>query len=194
MSKVVERLAFPDWLAEKTVDGYYTPDGVEIASQSTHLLFVYGTLRYGHFRNEVLTREPKNRLVKYGATETDNLGLLYSFKNKFPAAFLLKEDSKHKGSIFGEVWEVTDQTIRELDRLESNRYLFSRVKINVRVAETGGIAVIPNVWVYLGMPNNLHPETGWYSIQPNESAIFGTYRSYLKTIKLESLEGTHVVP
>lgn len=89
----------------------------------THAIFVYGTLKNGHQRNSALrdqrylgtaTTQPNYKMFRYGS---------------FPA---LVEDTPGY-SVLGEIYEVTDSCLVELDEIEGTKYgLFSRRSIELK--------------------------------------------------------------
>lgn len=180
---------FKSWYSDKVMDGYYTPDGIDIARHTHHLVLAYGTLRMGQPRNSILTTSGKNKLVAFGATSNSNLSLMYSFKAGFPAAFLHDEGTPDTGRVFGEVWKVTEAMLRNLDRIESNQHLFRRIQVGIDVATGSGLETIPNVWMYFGVPKYLKNAGNWYNLEESHSSVFGKYYTYLQRIKLKGLKG-----
>jgi gamma-glutamylcyclotransferase (GGCT)/AIG2-like uncharacterized protein YtfP len=81
--------------------------------------FVYGTLKKG-FPNHFLLQQAKATLVAdhvvVSGYRLDNAGA-------FPVA-----RPEAGSSIVGEIYEVSDQCVRELDHLESEGHMYNRVK------------------------------------------------------------------
>lgn len=102
----------------------------------TSLVFCYGTLKRGHANHWLMEG------AKYhGNYFTDKNYSLYV--EGLP--FLVKE--KGGGGCFGELYEVTDEILEKLDRLEGHPTFYKREKITVYDAEVG--APVEGVWVYL---------------------------------------------
>lgn len=183
------------WMQEKVRQGYFTPDSVDIALHTHHIVFVYGTLRLNHIRNDILTMDESNKLLNYGFTDLDNLQMAYSFKSRFPAVFFHEKDSEGNARIFGEIWSVTEETLRYLDRVEGNGVAFKRMPMTIKVFEKDStISTVKHVWMYLGMPGYLQNNNNWYRLKPHQSSMFGPYYTYLNKIELAKSPGTHVVP
>ena len=89
------------------------------------LVFVYGTLKQGHSNHRIMHMddESESALVMRDATIK---GDLYDL-GPFPGAV----ESKNGGKIVGEVWDVSNQTVRHLDRLEGHPDFYKRKKVPV---------------------------------------------------------------
>ena len=98
-------------------------------------LFVYGTLRSGQFRNDVLGN---SKLVGTGITN----GVLYDL-GPFPGAKF-----SGKKSLTGDVYEINQETLSTLDFIESNGYLFERKIVHVLVNNE-----YRECWAYEFLPN-----------------------------------------
>ena len=101
-------------------------------------LFVYGTLKQGHGNHRLLTD------AKFVGTATTSQEFTMYSTGGFPALV-------HSGdtSIFGEVYEVTDEEFSRLDVLEGYPHMYTREQISVNVGEEGDSFVSNNVWVYI---------------------------------------------
>jgi len=87
-----------------------------------HLIFVYGTLRRGSARS-IFIRFPRSEFI----ADAKVSGTLYDL-GTYPGLLLDESDSK----VIGEVYEVDDETLRELDDFEaSSAYLRKQVDIFV---------------------------------------------------------------
>lgn len=89
-------------------------------------IFVYGSLKSGKSKNFYLTRSDSKLL---GATKTaPNYKLVQQWFQNYPSMI---EDEKGV-SIEGELWQVSDETLRDLDDIEGvARGLFKRVPIKL---------------------------------------------------------------
>lgn len=98
----------------------------------THLVFVYGSLKRGYHNHHLLMH---SRFIGTGRTPPrfDLLDL-----GSFPAAIA----GKHQ--MTGEVFEIDNETLKDLDRLEGNGFMYLRKQIPVVVA---GRQIV--VWCYL---------------------------------------------
>lgn len=87
-------------------------------------VFVYGTLKSGHSRSQAL------RSQRYlGTAVTDPLYKMYRYSS-FPAMVNCKEDGM---GIFGEVYEVSDSCLSELDDIEGTKHsLFARGMVSLQ--------------------------------------------------------------
>ncbi len=79
------------------------------------IFFTYGTLKRGHCRNNVLT---KNNAYYLGVAVTEPNYVLLDLGN-FPAAKICDTD---KMSIYGEIWEVDFKIFEILDKIEGTAY------------------------------------------------------------------------
>lgn len=101
---------------------------------SGELVFVYGTLMRGHGNYSYLK---DSRFLGKGAAQ----GLaLYHVTPFFPG--VVKEKSS---TVLGELYEVDNETLKSLDHLESNGYLYQREKFSVLIMEKGYV----DAWVYV---------------------------------------------
>jgi gamma-glutamylcyclotransferase (GGCT)/AIG2-like uncharacterized protein YtfP len=119
-------------------------------------VFVYGTLRAGESRNEILTVEP-NRFAGPASVDGAELFSLGSF----PAMVLGRD-----GSVVGEVYEVDARTLQLLDRIEGVPRLYQRTEVEL----TGG----GRAWAYTmaKRPGNAERIEGgdWVEFQKGERA------------------------
>lgn len=113
-----------------------------------HLVFVYGTLMQGHGNhNWLLLGNPDARFVGRGVAE--NLGL-YNVTQGFPG--VIREQG---ASTKGEVYEVGNATLRRMDNLESEGYMYLREKCVVHM-ENGELV---ESWIYIWNLETPRPET-----------------------------------
>lgn len=95
-----------------------------------HLLFVYGTLKRGFPRDRVLRN---SRYLGIAKTLPD-YGM-YAFRG-YPALvdknLALNSEVKSESYVFGELYEIDDHTISEVDIIESvEANLFKRASVNL---------------------------------------------------------------
>jgi gamma-glutamylcyclotransferase (GGCT)/AIG2-like uncharacterized protein YtfP len=102
-----------------------------------HLIFVYGTLKRGFSRHSVLKDQ---RYIGIGVTT--NQYSMYAYGG-FPA---LVENSNGL-EIYGELYEVDDNCIQDLDKIEGvDKGLFSRNQINLSNVTFVSLPTDLNVW------------------------------------------------
>lgn len=82
-----------------------------------HLVFTYGTLKKGYGNNRLLANEEF-----VGKATTKPLYRLYNL-GAFPG---LIEDEKTGKIIHGELWRISDKTMRRLDLLEGHPNFYRR--------------------------------------------------------------------
>jgi len=114
-------------------------------------VFVYGTLKKG-YRNHPLLHGygERSELLAEDSCE----GVLYNTPYGFPAAV------KGMGVIVGEVYEVTPETLKRLDRLEGHPQMYTRTEVKL---DSGTKAF---VYFWNGDPENYNgvkdkAEPGW---------------------------------
>ena len=121
-----------------------------------HLIFIYGTLRRGS-PGAMSVRFPSARF--FGETEVR--GSLYDL-GPFPGLLL----NESKSSVVGEVYEVDDQTLNDLDEFEaSSNYL--RKQVDVLLGDGKKLC-----WTY-------EPDPAFYS--PTALIISGDWLEYAKS-------------
>ena len=112
-----------------------------------HLVFVYGTLKRGFSRNNALQNqrylgiartEPKYAMYGYG-------GYPALIDNKLAE---LSDIIIQPKSIFGELYEVDDICIRELDEIEgTDAGLFERKEIHLSDVTLSALPTNESVWI-----------------------------------------------
>jgi gamma-glutamylcyclotransferase (GGCT)/AIG2-like uncharacterized protein YtfP len=113
-----------------------------------HLVFVYGSLKQGEQNHAVL------RDVEYrGEARTERQFRLYALP-LFPA---LVRDLEDPQTIIGEVYAVSDMTLRVLDRLEANGRLYRRELIQVDSLERPDERLLAWAYLYLGDLRGANP-------------------------------------
>jgi gamma-glutamylaminecyclotransferase len=84
-------------------------------------LFVYGTLMTGQLRNRYLTEEGAQYLRE--ARTIARYSLFRPLLADYPC---LVEDKRQGVSVEGELWEVLDECLKGLDKVEGVPHLFQR--------------------------------------------------------------------
>ena len=129
-----------------------------------HLVFVYGTLRRGGSRSMSISF-PDSKFV----SDAKVSGSLYDL-GSYPGLVL----NESKSLVIGEVYEVDDETLNELDDFEaSSHYLRKQVEVSLGNATESS-------WVY-------EPNLEFYS--PHRLIESGDWIEYAKT-KTDWLEET----
>lgn len=113
-----------------------------------HLIFVYGTLKRGFSRNSAL------RTCRYlGVGRTLPQYGMYAYGG-FPAlvdkALAEQSSIQATNSIFGELYEVDDLTLVELDKIECvDQNLFQRLDVSLDVVTLMTLPVSRRAWTSL---------------------------------------------
>jgi gamma-glutamylaminecyclotransferase len=93
-----------------------------------HTIFVYGTLKKDDFNHYLLEND---KFLGYGITEKPYLlvcdTLLYLFK---------KSNHEFSNNIKGELYDISDDTLKRLDNLEYHPYFYKRESIFVKNIST----------------------------------------------------------
>ncbi len=98
-------------------------------------IFVYGTLRYGHERHNVLENA---RFVGYGFIKGFKLYDL----GPYPAI------AKENGTVYGEVYEISPETLKTIDWIEGHPTLYKRITVTAYFDESQEHK-LENVYTYL---------------------------------------------
>lgn len=105
-----------------------------------HRVFVYGTLKRGIHNHRLLETSDF-----FGEAYTVDTFRMY--QTGFPVIFM--SDHPDAKSVFGEVYDVDDETLERLDQLESAGYMYDRRQVNV-ICLAGGGVIDGNVNIYIG--------------------------------------------
>jgi gamma-glutamylcyclotransferase (GGCT)/AIG2-like uncharacterized protein YtfP len=108
---------------------------------NSHLVFVYGSLKRGEHNHRIL-RDVEFR----GEARTAREFGLYALP-LFPA---LVRDAEDPQTVVGEVYAVSEVTLRVLDRLEANGRLYQREVIEVECLEPPQLRLQAWTYLYLG--------------------------------------------
>lgn len=108
-------------------------------------LFTYGTLCSGRSNNRLLG---KSKLL--GSAETQEKYLLFD-NGRFPG--MVNKPGTHQ--IEGEVYEISDETLRACDRLEGHPHFYIRKEIKCEVLDGDGPCegiMFLDCWAYFIQP------------------------------------------
>ncbi len=97
-------------------------------------VFVYGSLMRGLHNNRVLHRG----LARFIATDRTRRSFSLYDLGSFPAMV-----TGGKVSVVGEVWEVSSETLADLDRLEGHPAFYTRTKITLASGRRAHAYVMP---------------------------------------------------
>jgi gamma-glutamylaminecyclotransferase len=114
---------------------------VEAMYPSKHMVFVYGSLKRGFGNHRFLEH---STFIGTAVTVQHNF-CMHPLHGSFPAVTIGPDDSY---SITGELYEIDNQTLKQIDMLESNGVLYTRQLVSVY----NGTDVV-EAWIYL-MPDN----------------------------------------
>lgn len=108
-----------------------------------HLVFVYGTLKSGHTRHSALREE---RYI--GIAKTEPKYGMYQYGG-YPAAVDSEAESVSIGrAIYGELYEVSDACMMELDKIEGlSQGLFHRKTMALDTVTLSRLPVAESTWV-----------------------------------------------
>lgn len=108
----------------------------------THV-FVYGTLKHGFGNHRALLRD-----ATFVGKGTTILPFVMRSNGGFPVVLRHRADeSEIAHNISGEIYEVNDRTLAQLDGLEGHPNWYEREEVTVDVADTG---VQQSCWMYIG--------------------------------------------
>lgn len=121
-----------------------------------HLVFVYGSLKTGFHNNPGFLGNPEQAEL-IGAAQTVDSEFIMTNATSFPYVFrwrVLPEDwrdsaTPYTGAVVGEVWDVSSDVLRQLDRLEGHPRHYQRQRVMVQPRDVGAAAPPMEVWMYL---------------------------------------------
>lgn len=124
-----------------------------------HLVFVYGTLK----------GKDNNKYLKAGAFTTGKY-VMFREGHSYPAVVPIEQapdHADHLGHVKGELLEVDDDILAQMDSYEGHPGFFERKEINVRLFDPGSHSVDPEgtlAWMYHG-PKDVHEY--WHPVTPD---------------------------
>lgn len=128
--------------------GAYTDDFPWLQRKEFHYLFTYGTLKQGFRLSNYLKQ---SELMTYGYTQSDNFWMVKTKGTPNFPIILFDSRPQYKARVFGEIYKVSAETIRELDYLESNNISYKRMSLPIRaVINAKGDTEIIRCWMYVG--------------------------------------------
>lgn len=123
----------------------------------THIVFVYGTLKHGLSNSRLLRQAeflgPAVTVKEYMMVDTGG----------FPMCF---PSGSQAHRVVGEVYAVTPDELKSLDRLEGHPVFFCREEIPVDMSDSG---IVQAAWMYFG------PDHDGYKNHPLASRTAGFY-------------------
>lgn len=149
MSDRIQPLA--TFVEGKVEDNYYSQDMPMILAKRRHLLFVYGTLKRGFFRHNLLLQK-KPTFVGDAWTVGNYFNMLYTNTQHPYPVILPTYGTEAKGKIHGEVYLVHPETIVQCDFYESNGAYYDRVRARVEItnANNPDTPLSIDAWLYEG--------------------------------------------
>lgn len=94
-------------------------------SIASHLIFVYGTLMQGHGNHGIIAREQHQFI---GKGRTVHPFHMRNYGSAFPV--VIKEGNP-RAQVVGEIFSINDDTLKMLDRLESNGHMYQREFVDI---------------------------------------------------------------
>ena len=180
-SDVCDRAA--NYLENTKADDFLltTTDFPTVQIVDSHYLFVYNEFKYNFRKASVLCDyEP----IAVGYTKAHfNMSLFVQGEARFPVAFLDPDAPDKRCPVYGEIYKVSPETIRDIDWLMYNNTMTHRRKIPVdAIVDSNGKQHQLYSYVYLHSPNYWVPRRKHLkSIAPLKSNKGGKpYYSYMK--------------
>jgi gamma-glutamylcyclotransferase (GGCT)/AIG2-like uncharacterized protein YtfP len=131
-----------------------TPDYPALCQWDSHYVFVYDGLKHG-FRRSRHLRDYDPLAV--GWTKAHFKMWKTEGPNSYPI-ILLDSDLKEKAPVYGEVYQVTPETIRSLDWINSNTHMCRRFRMPIEaIIDTKGTSKQIYAWTYV------HLQSYWSS-------------------------------
>jgi len=114
----------------------WTHDVPYLNQFDNHYVFVYGSLKRGQKRGDLLTKSSKTKFCGIGVTESQEYEMLLHVnedtRDNFPVIF--ENISKTRNAkVKGELWLVPTDVLLHMDKLEGNGYLYDRTWTTIQV-------------------------------------------------------------
>ncbi len=106
-----------------------------------HRVFCYGTLKRGIHNHHLLS-------TAEFVGEAYTLDTFKMYHVGFPV--IRFSDHPDAKAVFGEVYDVDDDTLKKLDRLENEGVMYDRKQINITLSDLAANDIIDQVSVYVG--------------------------------------------
>lgn len=106
-----------------------------------HRVFCYGTLKRGIHNHHLLS-------TAEFVGEAYTLDTFKMYHVGFP--IIRFSDHPDAKAVFGEVYDVDDDTLKKLDRLENEGVMYDRKQINITLSDLAANDIIDQVSVYVG--------------------------------------------
>ena len=134
----------------------------------THKIMAYGTLQRGFVWHErLLKNQPGSKFIGKAVT----LDRYYLFASGIP--YLSKTGPGRGTKIHGEVFEVTDEQLERLDRLEGHPNWYTRTPIKVSIRRQAAIEV--EAYFINTQPTCALVESGDYRVYAHRNDHAGNY-------------------
>ena len=118
------------------------PNEEPVAAETTHHVFVYGTLKQGHGNHRLLI---DSELV--GKATAEGIAIHAATHSSFPFAMRNKQQTAH-----GEVYKINNFTLNKLDKLEGTPCFYQRETTVCTLASGEQI----ECWIYLSPRHAKH--------------------------------------
>jgi gamma-glutamylcyclotransferase (GGCT)/AIG2-like uncharacterized protein YtfP len=144
-----------DWFDEVFGD----LDLTMLHSGEKHLVFVYGTLMKG-MRNHHRLKRDGVRLISDNAETVAPSGVMLRSRitqSGYRAPILVS--CKYNAQALGEVYEISNTTLLDLDAVEGHPYVYHREKMEV-IWEGNGSRDQGSIWIYRYVGKHVHDTTG----------------------------------
>lgn len=124
----------------------------QVPLEGTHRVFVYGTLKKGFPNHKPYIQDNGGKFICNSVMP----GLMFH-QGGFPAVLIDKEVTS---KVHGEVWEVDNKSLREMDVLEGVPYHYTREEVDLG-GNIGKVWVYVYPWVYAKELNWVVPQGLW---------------------------------
>lgn len=108
-----------------------------IGVKNMYNVFVYGTLMKRHCNHDFLKNQ---RFVGKGLLKGYKMYQVFTFPG------IVKSDQE-EDVIIGEVYEIDEKTLKNLDRLEREGYLYKRIKENIILEDDNKLEAFVYEWL-----------------------------------------------
>lgn len=158
-------------LSRQLDENYYTPDMPRVMRKEAHYVFIPDNMMRGEARHHKLTANDDYNYFGKAFTKTATYGIMIMRSKIEPTNALYFEvvPNKESAFVYGDLYEVSPETLVDLDYHQANNLITMRKEVSVVLQKKNAEV---KAWMYLADPN-------YFSDTFNERLSPYTLREYL---------------